>query len=45
MSMCAAYFVQTEKLDSSVRSKKAPLVLMEQCPFCGVKLADVEENS
>lgn len=33
------YYVQTEKLDSNVRSKKKPpLVVMSYCPFCGVEL-------
>lgn len=41
--MEAAYFVQTEKLDSNVRSKKPPLVMMEHCPFCGIRLADAEK--
>ncbi|MDQ7996102.1 MAG: hypothetical protein AAGC76_09635 [Luteibacter sp.] len=32
------YYVPTEKLDTSVRSKAAPLVLMSHCPFCGTSL-------
>lgn len=36
------YYVQTEKLDSNIRSKKPPLVVVSHCPFCGVQLADQE---
>lgn len=34
------YYVQTEKLDTTVRSKKPPLVVMSHCPFCGIALED-----
>lgn len=37
-SLTLSYFVQTEKLDTNVRSKKPPLVVMTNCPFCGVTL-------
>jgi hypothetical protein len=36
------YFVRTEKVDASVRSKKAPDVIMSHCPFCGIKLSEVQ---
>jgi hypothetical protein len=36
------YYVQTEKLDASVRSKKPPLVVMSHCPFCGAPLDETE---
>lgn len=32
------YYAQTEKIDSNIRSKKPPLVVMTHCPFCGVPL-------
>jgi hypothetical protein len=32
------YLVATEKLDSSKRSKKPPIVIMNYCPFCGESL-------
>lgn len=36
------HYVQTEKLDTNIRSKKPPLVVMSHCPFCGVELAGAE---
>ena len=33
-----SYFVQTEKLNAGIRSKKPPPVVMTHCPFCGEKL-------
>lgn len=38
----AAYYVTTEKVDASKRTKKPPLVPMIHCPFCGVDLSEVE---
>ena len=36
-----SYFVATEKLDTNVRGKKKPpLVVMTHCPFCSTKLED-----
>jgi len=37
------YYVQTEKLDAAVRSKKAPLVVMTYCPLCGINLTTATE--
>ena len=37
-SLRLTYYVQTEKLDTNVRSKKPPLVVMTFCPMCGIKL-------
>jgi hypothetical protein len=37
-SMRLTYYVQTEKLDTNVRSKKPPLVVMTFCPMCGIEL-------
>lgn len=34
------HFVQTEKLNKEIRSKKPPLVVMSHCPFCGVNLRE-----
>jgi hypothetical protein len=43
--LTASYFVQTEKLDTNVRiRKKPPLVIMTHCPFCGIDLDKAQET-
>ena len=38
------HYVQTEKLDTNVRSKKPPLVVMTHCPFCGIDLSESAQS-